>query len=1250
MTPRISDIEIPGMQLIEEIGRGTHSVVYRARRGGAVLAVKVQKPVSAPSEAKLRFLREASVLARVRHPSFAAILEVGEVAGRSYLVRDFIEGQSLSAAVEKGPLPDATIGQIARHLAGALIQVHRHGLVHRDVKPQNIVIDRSGTPILIDFGLAAPREAVSEGAVGTFLYCAPEQTGMLKRPVDARSDLYALGAVLFECATGHPPFQAQDVSEVMRLHAEATPPDVCALNPSISAAMAGVIAKLLAKDPDDRYQTSHGLLADLDKLPALEEALRGGTPLALGTADDLLAHHYDVPLVGREAQLSELQSCWSEVRKGQGMTLIVEGDPGCGKSRLVRELLNRARDLTPAILTAKCSPSDPRPFAPLREAIDEFLRRLRRLPPMRRQVTEERVRAAVGDRGPLLRHFSTSLASLLGDEAGSVLGRPEAQDQFFDALADFLLRLASSFGQGALFIDDVQWLDDASRRVLKKLALQLKEAPLLVIAAARRSAEHAEANERFASDMGRLIGRRLVVGPLSEEAITRLLAFQLGATQVDPGLVRQITSRSGGNPFSVGEYLHAMLDAGLVRPSWGGWVVDSAGIERLQLPVNILDLVLKRIGALGAGTKAILGVAAVVGFHFRLELLTSVCGAEPRQVHEAIAEATRSSLVERCDAGEYHFVHDRVQESLLAELDADRRRDLHHRIAQALDASGGTGNDYTYALARHWSLGHPEKNPTRVYESNLAAGQAALESYANDEALAFLEGALRSGEAAGRGFDVVLEEALGDACARTGRPAKAVEHLGRALEASTEPSQRATLRIKLSSVHMGSLDTANARRELEEAFLELGLARPSGGALRVAMYLLSALAPSSSRPRQLTPPQRQRLELQSKLLDHGTQVYYFEMTSPLFFAEMALGALKPGRQLGPSMQLATSHVLVGGLLSLLNKRKMAQRYLTTATDAAERLGDPITRAHVRVYESFSTHFGGDPLKAEALMTRCMEEQGRWLCPSDYLSGCADLAWNLLMRGKVVESRRWVEEGIRKADNLVEQSGFLQGHTVRCYAGPVLAILGKPAEGQEHLRRFRALIDKTPENKWRWGQWLAHSALFHLEQEDFGEGFEELIVRHRALALSPSRVALQLRQFYVAQAYARLAQFRRKEPAGLERLAPALRDLQKAAGKHPTLVGHALTVAGASKGLQGRHAAAHRLFEKAEALAREFDSPWVRFEVARHRAFLYEREGKPASAVAQEARIAHELAVEHHWEQRDRRLRADFKLEDEQDTR
>jgi eukaryotic-like serine/threonine-protein kinase len=362
-------IVVPGVELAEEIGRGAGTSVFRAVRQGREYAVKVLRSPGDEQQAT-SFRREAALLASLDHPGLNRVYEVGEAGGRPYLIMDLIHGRTLTQVLMEERLSEARVLGVATEVADALTVAHRAGLVHRDVKPDNIMVsgdgdgDGDGRVRVIDLGLAGRAvDVVSDVAVGTFLYSAPEQTGALRRAVDGRADLYSLGVVVFECLAGSPPFTAADAGALIQMHLATPPPDLRLLRPDVAPALIAIVAKLLAKDPDDRYQSARSLLADLSRIVAgVRESFPLDTSEVIGGTDSVL--------VGRDDCVRTLLDRWHRAVGGHGGLAVIQGPPGTGKSRLAREVAAAALASGRLVLHGKSGIDDAVPLAPLRDEPD----------------------------------------------------------------------------------------------------------------------------------------------------------------------------------------------------------------------------------------------------------------------------------------------------------------------------------------------------------------------------------------------------------------------------------------------------------------------------------------------------------------------------------------------------------------------------------------------------------------------------------------------------------------------------------------------------------------------------------------------------------------------------------------------------------------------------------------------------------------------------------------------------------------
>ena len=1236
---------IPGVELDKEIGRGAHSVVYRGKRGGRTFAVKVQKAgvEDRSGDAALRFRREGAILACLRHPGLPAIVDLGELDGRTYIVREFVRGLTLSMLIQQGPLEESLIVDIARRLAGALAEVHGVGMVHCDVKPDNILVHAEDGARLIDFGFAvrATQERHRSEIAGTLLYAAPEQTGMLKRPLDGRSDLYALGVVLFECATGTPPFVSSDLGELMRQHAVTAPPDLRQRNPAISLGLTAVIGKLLAKDPDDRYQGHEGLAADLNRIEEISEALEHGHERpALVAADRPALTELGAPLIGRDSEMEQLWRLCEQALLGSGSVILLESDPGLGKSRLAAELMRRLRGPRQLALGGVCPEGNPLPFAPLREAIETLLRSRFARPLPDRRALEERVRAAAGDAAPLLKRFSPELADVLGDVA-DLPGQENVQDQFYDALAHLFLRLARGADGALLVVENVERLDDGSRQVLARLAAQIAEAPMLVLLTARSDAETVDP---VLAEMGSALTHKLTLASLPDRAVARIVAQQLGDADAELDFADRIAGRCHGSPFAATEYVRSLLDAGLLRPSWGRWLLDEDGLRRLDLPTDVVQLVLRRLDGLDLREREILAAASVIGARFDLDTLTRMFDSAAEDVQRAIAEAIRTRLLERSEAGRYDFVHSEVRATLLNGLTLDARRALHQRIAKALHRTGRTSSEHLYAVARHAASGEVDEDPAWVFETNLSAGLRALEDFAHEEAHAFLLVAQTNAERAGLDPPLEFEEAIGEVCARTGRLADSIQHLERIIGKTTDPLERARLRARLAQTQCANFYFEPARREAEAGFAELGMRFFRWLPLRLLAclyyWIRGTLAIHLFALKPRPGPKRDRLAVFAKLCEYAAVAAYFD-SRPLELLQAVLKSRWVGARLGPSPELAAALSQYAVVYAVGKMSRLARRSINRAERVAERIGDRLVLARAQLYKGFVYHLCGSSVEAETMARRSLEKHGEFLDGMHYVDACGDLVFNLLLRGYFKDAWAWIERQLPRLWFTVGEVRAKQGNP---WAGSVLAGLGRTTEGLEYERNMFALCEEAPRTeRYRWGEMLAYRVLFHLEQGEIGEVVNDAIAEHRTLGLSPLLTAFHLRGFFVFQAYARMEQAMAAEAGDrfphVKRLRRALAELERAT-MIPSMRAHALVIAAALRRLQGRLGPARHLLERAERFARDIDSAWVLYEVARQRAHLLHQLGKRAAS-QREARIALGHAIEHGWIYRARKLRNEF---------
>jgi diguanylate cyclase (GGDEF)-like protein len=1230
--------DVPGVQLLDELGRGAETVVYRADRDGAAYAVKALVRAG-DAQTAADFRREAALLACVEHPCLVKVHEVGESAGRSYLIMDLIEGRSLAEALRDGPLDEPAAIALGTALAAALVPAHRAGLVHRDIKPPNVMISSAGRPYLIDFGLAARSGGrAGDVAVGTFAYSAPEQTGMLHRAVDGRADLYALGVLLYECVTGRTPFVADDPAELVRLHLSATPAPMTELRPDVSPTFAAVVARLLAKDPDDRYQTAHGLSADLADLAGgrLTETTVGAT--------DRPGRGGDVELVGRTAEHTALRSRWDRARGGAGGVVLVRGATGAGKSRLVRELTTDVAAAGGLVLHVGCVADSGVPLSAMRGVVDRHIARLTRLPEPARGAAVAELRQIAGETAAVLAAMSPAL--------GAVLDAPDLPEgdherQLDEAVAALLVGMARAAGGAVLHLDDAHWCDERSRRVLRRLVPQLPDAPLLVVATGRDDADCHQEVESFAAGVAGALDLSLTLRPLAPDATAALVTGQLGSAVAPAELVTRVTARSAGNPMAVLEYVRAVVDAGLLRPYWGQWHLDRAGLESLALPDNVLDLVLRRIDGLGAAAHEVLTVAAAVGLRFTGDLVAAAAGVTEDAVYDVLTEAVGHRLVEAATGGGYRFLHDRIRETLLDVLDPPARRRLHHRIAVQLEHAGGTDTADVYEVARHYLLGDVDADPARVFAAAVAAGSLALRQHAAAEAVSLLTSAAQIAAAADLPLTGVFHADLGLAATRVGDHGKALQHLQRALDLEPDPMRRAWLCNLLADAHLLRHDAEQAIEVVRQGLEELGHPMPRDP-LRLCVSTIGlmlwgiVLGWLPARWCAVGADQAPRYRLRVALNGTGGEAATVAQQIPLLIA-MNLRTLPLARRLRPGPEYALNQAGLAFLAGATGLHRRFERTMARALTVAGSTGDLrlIARLH---YFRTTVRDLLPPLTADSGkdMRQTLATQGRWLDFGLHLTIVAVLEQTCLARGHTAEAAELHRHTLAQLPGEDE----VLGHVIGIAGVELAALSGRPAEAARQLAAVRAFLDSRPAHPVMRTKVAIAAVRLAVEQGELGAAFDDACAEFDALGVTPARAWAIDRMCWVYRAFGRLAQAAALPTAQrADRLAAAGKAVSelRSAAKGPVLRAYHDVARCALAQLAGDHHTALRRLAAQVVRADDLDLPLLHYEISRIRARAYRDLGRPTDA-RWHARIAQLLATDHGWLVRARWVRDEFTLD------
>ncbi len=875
-------------RLEERLGSGGMGAVYRAQdlTAGRPVAVKILLDLLEGEEHRHRFRREFRILTRLSHPCIVAVYDHGQWDGTPYFVMELLTGADLAAyrSSRGGWLPEEEILPLAVPLCQGLSYIHAHGLIHRDLKPGNVMLtaaqgrlperlaERGWSLKLMDFGLARGHDAsaplTSSGdLLGTVNYMAPEQAQ--GQPLDARADLYAMGVILYELATGRLPFTGDSPVAVLLGHIQTAPIPPTAFQADLSPAFVELVMRLLAKRPADRPATADDLLAAVQQIGEHPVGAARPAAAALHRADLVLRAH----LVGREAEMARLTALLDQAWQRQGALAIVEGEAGVGKTRLVRELANQVRRRGGKVLTGSCYEGERLPYGPFVEAFRPLL-------------------ADRADDRSLFGGLEAELQPLLPGLESSVelaeLEPNQARLRLFDATSRLLARL-SDRQPLLLVLDDLHWIDDASLELLGYLVRNSQGHPILICGTVRREErddQHPLTRLIWALSRQRLVDR-IELAPLPSQATADLLAALLGLSQAPEALAGPIFQYAEGNPFFVEELLRMLAEEGRLQRQDGRWRlvgdVTAVSLEALSPPSTISDLIERRLSAVPAGEREVLERAAVLGREFTFDALLALNSYSEEALLDAITDLLRARLIEEVrdpHQDRYRFSHGMMQEVIYAGLPGRRRRLLHRAAGNALEqVFAGQLDLVAGQLAHHFVEGG---DPARAVTYGRQAGDRARRVYANQQAihayqlaLKALAGLPEAERAALRADELALNEGLGEVCLVIGEYELAATcfraRLALLQAGELDPEAVATTWHRLSACHKyrGQYGEAILSLEWGLSALEPAEAFPR---TRAALVLeLGWIAVHQGRPLEAIEHSRQALQLAEATGDDGVR-------------------------------------------------------------------------------------------------------------------------------------------------------------------------------------------------------------------------------------------------------------------------------------------------------------------------------------------------------------------------------------------
>ncbi len=694
----------------EEIAYMTDRLIYESKKSkvfcrketdsGQSFAVKVLNYEFPTPEDIAQFHNEFDIISGLSLAGVRNAIRKTRENHRHVLVMEWIEGESLLTAFRNKTDDIVDFLHIAIAAAGALEETHAHRIIHKDITPQNLLVDLQERRVwLIDFGISTnlnlkqPYVGNPEKIEGTLGYCSPEQTGRMNRSVDFRTDLYSLGATFYEILAGRPPFSGKDAMELVHAHLAQMPEPLHEANPRVPRMLSDIIARLMAKNAEDRYQSAHGLRRDLERcLECFQPADADIVPFRLGASDH--SHVFRLPgrLYGRDEEVATIIGSFDACAAGEKKLLLVAGYSGVGKSALVHEVHRPITARKGYFCGGKFDQFQrATPYFAFLEAFRDLIDTLLSEREEKLEGIRESIRTALGEEGRVLTNVLNNLVHVVGEQpAVPEVGGAEAQNRFHYVFRKFVRVLATPEHPLVIFIDDLQWADSASLDLMEALMTDPEGGHLLLVCAYREN--EVDAAHPFIRTVGDIRDAGLEVEMvevrnLREEDLRDLLADALSTTtdRVAP-LARLAHDKTRGNAFFATEFLKSLAEEGLLTFDFTSaeWCWDATEIGRRNISDNVVELMAGKVRRLETSAREILKLAACVGNRFDLATLVAVTDGDAAEVAGRLKPALAEGLVLPLGHGQFKFSHDRIQQAVYSLITEEEREQSHQRIGRML--------------------------------------------------------------------------------------------------------------------------------------------------------------------------------------------------------------------------------------------------------------------------------------------------------------------------------------------------------------------------------------------------------------------------------------------------------------------------------------------------------------------------------------------------------------------------------------
>ncbi len=771
-------LEFSGYQIVDKIYESASSLVYRAlpNRDSLPVILKVLKKDYPTITELTRYRQEYEVTRYLNHSATTCVIGaygLEEFQNTLVIVVEDFGGESLDRLMgSKGFSVDEAL-KLAISITESVGEIHGAHVIHKDMNPSNIVLNpATGQLKIIDFGIATrlsrenPATKHPNLLEGTLLYISPEQTGRMNRTIDYRTDYYSMGVTFYELLTGKVPFDSKDSMELVHCHMARRPVSPRELDPEIPKALSDIVMKLMAKTAEQRYQSSRGLIADLKECLRQLEAKGKISDFPLARQD--ISDRFQIPqkLYGRDREIESLLSAFDRVTAGQSEMILVSGYAGIGKTSLVREIYRPITARRGYFISGKYGQYQRNiPYSALIKAFQELVQQL--LSESEDDLNQWRGKlvSALGPNGQVIIDVIPEVEMIVGSQPPVPDLMPsEAQNRFHMVFENFINAFQDPEHPLVIFLDDLQWADAASLKLIELIMTASNSRYLLFIGAYRDNEvdpAHPLVLTLHEIEKSGAIVNHIALSNLEMRYVNQFLTSTLDCGPETTGaLAELVLEKTAGNPFFMIEFLKSLYEEELLDFDFdqGAWHWDLAQIEKRGMTDNVVEFMAGKIQRLSSDTQDVLKLAACIGNPFDLHTLAIVYERSQRETATSLEEtieeglvlpvgdAYRSIVLDMQQASdewrvEFAFCHDRIQQAAYSLIPNAQRQSVHWQVGQLLlqSTSPDKREQKIFDIVNHLNQGFDpiahQSERNEIARLNLMAGKKAKASAAYETAL-----------------------------------------------------------------------------------------------------------------------------------------------------------------------------------------------------------------------------------------------------------------------------------------------------------------------------------------------------------------------------------------------------------------------------------------------------------------------------------------------------------------------------------